>query len=112
MRIKNVRKPNEEEKKLTPILITFGISVIVVTAIIYVVDFNSINIGENLYINSNISNREIANHNFIAQLFELIYHRNYMTSKLEGITVSALISMVANLAIGGVFFIKEHIKEH
>lgn len=100
MEIKNVREPKKEEKiGIIPQLVIFGISTAVVTLVVYLLDFKA-DLGESLYVAEKIlPNKSIATHNAIIKLFENIYGRDYMLSKLEGLSVSALVGAIFNILI-------------
>ena len=112
MQIKQVRDPNEEEKnKKIPKLQHFGTTTVIITALIYLIDFHFYDIEESMYITQNIiSSRLAAEHNLVIQLFEKFYGRDYMLNKLEGLPVSAIISIVAEAAIGLIYKVHTTIK--
>lgn len=101
MKIKNTRKPeNSEKNEIIPHLIMFGATVCILTAVLYALDFGFYDVGESLYIlNSKFPNKEVSIHNTVIKFFELLYGRDYMTSKLEGLPVSAILSTMATAAI-------------
>lgn len=47
--------------------------------------------------------KSVVPHNFIIKIFETIYGRDYMLNKLEGLSVSALISAVFNICCYGAY---------
>lgn len=112
MQIKQVRDPNEEEKNnIIPKLLLFGTTTVIITALIYLIDFHFYDIEESMYITQNIiSSRLAAEHNLVIQLFEKFYGRDYMLNKLEGLPVSAIISIVAEAAIGLIYKVHTTIK--
>lgn len=101
MSIKSVREPNEEEKSsLVPTLVGLGLAFAMGTLAIYFMYFNE-EVGRNLYMETNFwAQKSVAEHNYIIQIFETIFKRNYMKSKLEGIGVSALLSLVIDVVLG------------
>lgn len=105
MQIKNVREPNEEEKKsILPKLILLGVTTAIVTSVIYLITFNSMDIGESMYLAGKIaSTKSAAEHDIIVKLFETIYDRDYMLNKFEGVSISALASIIAEVACGIIY---------
>lgn len=108
MEIKNVREPSEEEKKsIVPKLMLFGITTAIVTTVIYLITFYSMDVGESMYLAGKIaSTKTAAEHDTIVKLFEAVYGRDYMLNKFEGVSISALTSIVAEAACG--IFYKVH----
>jgi len=112
MKIKNVREPNQEEKEsIVPILITFGITTAILTAIIYLMTFHFMEIGESMYLAEKaISKKTALQHDQVVKLFEAIYKRDYMRNKLEGIPVSVLASIIAEGFCGMIYKVHKTIK--
>lgn len=102
MKIKNIREPNEEEKNsIIPKLILFGVVTAIITLAIYFLDFHFMEIGESMYLKDKIiSSNFAAEHDILIKLFEAVYGRDYMTNKFEGLTISAIASIVGETAIG------------
>lgn len=105
MQIKSVREPNEEEKQsIIPKLVLLGVTTAIVTSVIYLITFHSMDIGESMYLAGKIaSTKTAAQHDIIVKLFETIYGRDYMLNKFEGLSISALVSLVAEAACGIVY---------
>ncbi len=112
MQIKNVREPNEEEKNnIIPKLILFGVTTAIVTSVVYLITFYSIGIGESMYLAGKIApGKTVAEHDAIIKLFEAVYGRDYMLNKFEGVTISALVSLVAEAACAIVYKVNNTIK--
>lgn len=112
MQIKNVREPNEEEKQsIVPKLMLFGVTTAIVTSVIYLITFHSMDIGQSMYLADKIaSTKTAAQHDIIVKLFEMVYGRDYMLNKLEGISISALTSIIAEAACGIVYKVHSSIK--
>lgn len=112
MKIKNVREPNEEEKEsIIPKLIIFGVTTAIVTSVIYLINFHHMDIGESMYLVENIiSPKTAAEHNAIIKLFEAVYGRDYMLNKFEGVSISALVSIIGEAACGIVYKVNNVIK--
>ena len=70
------------------------------TLAIYFMYFNK-EVGECLYQEANFWNQKsVTQHNYIIEIFETIFKRDYMKSKIEGISISALLSLVIDTTIG------------
>ncbi len=112
MQIKNVREPNDEEKNsIIPKLILFGVTTAIVTTVVYLITFYSMDIGESMYLAGKIaSGKTVAQHDTIIKLFEAVYGRDYMLNKFEGVTISALVSLVAEAACAIVYKVNNTIK--
>lgn len=112
MEIKNIREPNEEEKEsIVPKLILFGTTTAVVAAVIYLCNFNY-DINQSMYLADTImSTKTAAQHNFLIKVFETIYGRDYMTNRLEGVSISTLISAVFNACCALAYKYKDNIKK-
>lgn len=112
MKIKNVREPNEEEKKnVIPKLMLFGVTTAIVTSVIYLLTFYSMDIGESMYLAGKIaSTKTAAQHDIIVKVFETVYGRDYMLNKFEGVSISALISIIAEVACGIVYKVNTTLK--
>lgn len=100
MKIKNIREPDKKEKQeIIPRLMAFGISTLLVAGVIYITSFNK-EIGESLYIDLAshwYAAKEVINHNLLVKVFEFIYGRDYMLSRLEGLSVAGGLSVILNL---------------
>lgn len=105
MEIKNVREPNIEEKEnVIPKLITFGITTSILTSVIYIMTFYYANIGESMYLAGKmLSTKTALQHDQIIKLFELVYGRDYMLNKFEGVSISFLTSIIAEAACGIIY---------
>ncbi len=112
MQIKNVRNPNEEEKKnIIPKLIYFGVITAIMTGVVYLMTFHYKDIGESMYLTGKIASTTTAAENdLIIKLFETIYGRDYMVNKFEGVPVSFLISIIAETIVGLLYKIHPSIK--
>ena len=112
MEIKNVREPSEEEKKnIIPKLVTFGITTAILTGVIYLMTFNNANVGESMYLaGKTLSTKTALQHDQIIKLFEAIFGRDYMLNKFEGMTISALVSVIAEAVCGVVYKVHTTIK--
>ncbi len=112
MQIKNVREPNEEEKNsIIPKLILFGVTTAIVTSVIYLINFHFMDVGESMYLAGKIADtKTAAEHDAIIKLFEAVYGRDYMLNKFEGVTISALVSLVAEAACAIVYKVNNTIK--
>lgn len=101
MSIKSVREPTEEEKSnIMPTLVGLGLAFAIGTLAIYFMYFNK-EIGQSLYTEATFwTQKSVAEHNFIIQIFEMIFKRDYMRTKLEGISVSALLSLTIDIVLG------------
>lgn len=95
MEIKNIREPNREEKSsIIPKIVLFGATTAIVTLVIYLLNFN-FDLNESMYLTGKIaSTKTAAQHDFFIKIFESIYSRDYMTNKLEGLSISALMGIV------------------
>lgn len=100
MEIKNIRKPKKSEKsKLIPILIAYGICTAILTTIIYIGWFNK-PVGESLYIPVSFwTMKSNATHNALIELFEAVFGRDYMKSRLEGISFSTVLAGIISLTV-------------
>ncbi len=105
MKIKNVREPSDEEKKnILPKVILFGVTTAIVTSVIYLITFYSMDIGESMYLAGKIaSTKTAAEHDVMIKLFEAVYGRDYMTNRFEGLSISFLASIVAEAACGIIY---------
>lgn len=101
MSIKSVREPTEKEKEyLIPTLIGLGLAFAVGTLAIYFLYFNK-EVGESLYLEANFwTQKSVAEHNYVIKIFESIFKRDYMKNKLEGISFSALLSLIIDIVVG------------
>jgi len=101
MSIKSVREPTKEEQKnLVPAIIGLSLAFAVGTLAIYFMFFNK-DVGECLYQEANFwTQKSVAQHNLIIKMFEHIFKRDYMKSKLEGIGISALLSLTIDIVVG------------
>jgi len=104
MEIKNVREPSEEEKEsLLPKLVLFGITTAILTTVIYLVGFQYGTVGESLFIAEKVASKEAAYHDLLMKLFEFVYGRDYMLSKLEGLPISAMAAVASETVIGVIY---------
>lgn len=112
MQIKNVRDPNQKEKnEILPKLALMSITTAILTCIFYFTTFFTKDIGESMYLASNFFNmKSIAEHNALVKLFELMYGRDYMLSRLEGLPVSIVASILFNALAGTIYMVKTHEK--
>lgn len=112
MAIKNVREPSEEEKtSIIPKLVTFGITTAILTGVIYLMTFNNANIGESMYLAGKaLSAKTALQHDQIIKLFEVIFGRDYMLNKFEGVSISALASIIAEAVCGIIYKVHTTIK--
>lgn len=112
MEIKNVREPNKKEKEsIVPMLVTFGITTAILTAVIYFMTFHFKEMGESMYLAGKTLSRKTAlEHDQIIKLFEAIYGRDYMLNKFEGVPVSALASIIAEAFCGIVYKVHKTVK--
>lgn len=112
MKIKGVREPDKEEKKsILPKLALIGATTAILTCLFYFTTFFTKDLGESMYLANNFFNmKSIAEHNALIKLFELMYGRDYMLSRLEGLPVSAVASVLFEALAGTVFIVSTHDK--
>lgn len=104
MKIKNVRKPTKKESKIVPLVILLSMTTAIITALAYFTHFYRFDVGQSMYLAKNIwSGKSIATHNLVVQLFEAIYGRDYMLSKLEALPISLGLSVVSEALTGIVY---------
>lgn len=85
MKIKNTRQPNDGELSLVDQFKQYGIALVIVTAILYVVGFGGVELEETLNsLENNIPVLSVVR-NYLHQVFYTYYDRSYMLSKLEGV---------------------------
>ena len=98
MEIKNIREPNEKEKsELVPKAILLGVTTAILTTVIYMIDFH--------YFEKLILSKTVAQHDMVVEVFEFFYKRDYMLNKLEGLSISVVMSIISQLVVGAFYMV-------